>query len=127
MPPKYDVIDTSWPKSLPATITAGGNLSAALDTGSGFPERIHTPSDWVTAALSFQASADGTNYHNLLDETGTEISVPAVAASMAVRLTPANWIGIRHLKIRSGTSGTPVTQTSTDKILTVVVLPRGAD
>jgi hypothetical protein len=67
------------------------------------------PGAWSAANLTFQASEDGVTYSNLYDYTGTEINVVA-AASVFIRLNPADWVGIRYLIVRSGTSGTPVNQ-----------------
>lgn len=92
-----------------ATIANGASLSGAVDLGTKRLARINMPSSWTTANLTFQVSADGTNYANLYDATGTEKTVQA-AASRAIILDFSEWIGARYIKVRSGTSGTPVNQ-----------------
>jgi len=106
-------------KSLTLTIAEGASLSGAIDCTRGrYPGRIVMPAAWTAAALTFQVSDDGTTYRNLYDEYGTEVTVQA-AASRDIRLEPANWFTARYLKIRSGTSGTPVNQAAA-RTLTVI-------
>lgn len=71
------------------------------------------PSTWTAANLTFQASYDnGTTYQNLYDDSGNEVTVTVAAASVNVRTDAVYWVGIEYLKVRSGTSGSPVAQTS---------------
>jgi len=79
------------------------------------------PDSWSTANLTLQASADGTNYHNLYQDDGTEYTVSA-AASRHIILNPAEFAGIRFLKLRSGTSSSAVNQAA-DRTITLVVRP----
>ena len=105
------------------TITNGTSLSGAIDCSAGRPSRIAMPSTWDSANLTFQASADGTTYNNLYDSSGNEYTVTA-AASRSILLPLADFISIRYLKIRSGTSGSPVNQTTSgDRVLTLVLVP----
>ncbi len=98
-----------------AAIAESAALSAALDLG-GFRGQqiigIEMPAAWTAAALTFQVSGDGTNYHDLYDDAGNELSF-TVAASRMVSFTEdkrsilSRW---RYIKLRSGTTGTPVNQ-----------------
>lgn len=104
-----------------ATILNGASLSAAVSLLSQRLVAIIMPAAWTAAGLTFQASDDGTNYYNLHDGAGTEVSL-TVAASRYVRLTPADWSRIRYLKVRSGTSGVPVNQ-GADRAIILLTKP----
>lgn len=103
-----------------ATIANGASLSAAIDLGdSRALAAIVMPASWTTANLTFQASPDGTSYFDLYDG-GAERSVTA-STSRVIAVTIVDWLGLRYLKIRSGTSGTPVTQ-GADRTLTLITV-----
>ena len=110
-------------QSVTATIASGATgLSAAVDLREyGTLIGISMPGTWVAANLTFQTSADGgTTYQNFYDSVGNEYTVTA-AASRNIMINAADFLGVRYLKIRSGTSGTPVNQTaSRDLILTTL-------
>lgn len=93
-----------------ATIANGTSLSATVDIGGTTLAGIVMPAAWDAANLTFQASHDGTSFNNLYDALGGEKTVTA-AASRFIALDPADFAGVRYLKLRSGTSGTPVNQT----------------
>jgi hypothetical protein len=103
------------------TIAAGASLSTAANLGIKTLVGISLPSNWtpVATGISFQVTPDGTTFQELIDGvTGTAIIVGAVAggvpANSFVTLdNDAQWAGINGLKVRSGTSGTPVNQTNT--------------
>ena len=102
------------------TIANGASLSGAVDLRGLTPVRIIMPSAWTTANLTFNVSYDGVNFTNLYDELGTEKTVTA-AASYSIYLAPADWVGYKQLKIRSGTSGTAVNQGGARTILVVCI------
>ena len=103
-----------------ATIANGASLSGVIDLGGRKLVAIDMPASWTAASLTFQASIDGTNFDNMYDGA-TERSV-TVAASYYSMLNIGDWIGVRYLKIRSGTSGTPVNQGGA-RVLTLVIQP----
>lgn len=92
-----------------AGIASASSLSAAIDLGERRAVRIITPASWTAAALTFQVSYDGTTWDDLYDENGTEVSYTLVAGK-SMRLPISDWLGVRHLKLRSGTSTVPVNQ-----------------
>ena len=109
------------------TIASGANITDALNVGNGRLVGIAMPAAWDTAAITFQASADGSTYYDLYDSDGSEVTISssAAAASRYLAFTSAMlpvFAGLRYLKIRSGTSATPVNQTA-DRILTLVKRP----
>ncbi len=94
-----------------AVIAASASLSGAIDCEDTRISRIQIPSAWTTANITFQTSVDGVTYADLYDSFGVEYVVTA-AASREIILPLADFLGIRFLKIRSGTTGTPVTQSA---------------
>lgn len=111
------------PGALPVAITSGQSLSSALDLSTsdqrcGRLMALVMPAAWTAATLTFQVSADGTDYFNLYDASGNQYEVDA-AASQAIILPPGDFAGFRYLKIRSGTSGTPVVQAA-DRTITAL-------
>ncbi len=103
-----------------ALIANGASLSSVVELGAGKLVAIQMPAAWTAAALTFQASIDGTNYFNVYDN-GTERNYTVDASRMLV-LQLSDWVGIKYLKIRSGTAGTPVNQ-GADRTLTLLVQP----
>jgi len=91
------------------TIANTESLSGAIDLEQKTLLAIIMPAAWTASNLSFQSSENGTTWNDLYSETGAETIVTA-DAERYITLTPADWVGVQHLKLRSGTSGDPVTQ-----------------
>lgn len=102
------------------TIASGASLTTAIDLTTKRLAGIIIPASWTTADLTLQASADGTNWFNVYDALGTEYTITA-AASRAIIVPLTDMIGFRYLKIRSGTSGTPVNQTDARTLTLICV------
>lgn len=90
------------------TILSGQSLSDALDLKGRILTGVFLPAAWTAANLTFQASPDGGTYYDAWDQA-LEITVSA-AASRFVAIDAQLFLGVRFLKVRSGTSGTPVAQ-----------------
>jgi hypothetical protein len=103
------------------TISNGQSLSPAIDLGTARLARIGMPASWTTANLTFQSSTDNVTYRDLYDAYGNEYTVQA-AAGRSILINLADFLSIRYLKIRSGTSGTSVNQ-SADRVLTLTLVP----
>lgn len=94
-----------------ATIANNTAVSDAVSIAGAHYIGLVMPATWTGANLTFQTSHDGVTYQNLYDDDGVEVTVQAAASrnigikTAALALAP--W---RYLKIRSGTSGTPVNQ-----------------
>lgn len=97
---------------LPVSLPAGaGGLTSGIDLKTRRLSRIAIPSGWITAtSITFQTSVDGVTFYNLYDSIGTEYAV-TVAASRSVLVPLIDFIGIRYIKIRSGTAAAAVNQT----------------
>jgi len=94
-----------------ANIASGEALSGAIQLHGYRVSGIQMPSSWTTAALTFQGSVDGVTFNDIYDEAGVEFSV-AAAASIYIGLDAGalELSDIPYLKVRSGTTGTPVNQ-----------------
>ncbi len=108
-----------------ATIANGSSLSGAIALGGGgVLQGVSIPSAWTAAGLSFQTSFDnGTTYQNAyFDDAGTdtEIIYPTTANARNLSFEPNIFAGATHIKVRSGTSGTPVNQ-GAERVLTLAV------
>lgn len=103
------------------TIANGQSLSAALFIGGNRVVAIEMPAAWTAAGLSFQASADGVTYNDV-HTTSAELTVTAGASRLL--LLGRALEGTVFLKVRSGTSGTPVAQ-GADRVLKLIVAPLG--
>lgn len=93
-----------------ATIANGASLSDIVHLQQRRLFGIQMPAAWTAANLTFQGSYDGTTYNDLYDDAGTEVSVTAAASRFIIMVTPAKFLGIQRLKIRSGTTGVAVNQ-----------------
>lgn len=76
--------------------------------------QIIMPSSWTTANLTFQTSDTSTGtFQDVYDENNTEVVVQAASSRNIILTTSGLYlISSKFLKIRSGTTGTPVNQTS---------------
>ena len=107
-------------------IANGAAVSGEVDLRGLIVCGIYMPSAWTTADLTFQVAdtdndgASGT-YADVYLDTGIEYEVQA-AASRYISIDPVRFAGAAWLKIRSGTTGTPVNQ-GADRTLKVICLP----
>lgn len=107
---------------IPVTIASGTSLSAATDLGPYRVFAIVPPTSWTAASLTFQGSSNGVDFYDLFDDTGTEISVTVTASKYIILTAPVKLLGLRWLKVRSGTTGTPVNQ-GADRIVKLIGVP----
>lgn len=140
------VSGTFWQATQPASIVAGAarigevlvkssapaaatsvsvtTISAAIDLAEERLFAIQMDTAWTAAAITFQASQDGTNYFDLYDQAGEVTISSAVAlASKMIVVDPSVFMGFRYLKVRSGTSAAGVTQ-GAGRTLQAVTAPR---
>lgn len=106
---------------LPAVIAAGESLSSTADLGGLRLAGIEMPTAWTAAGLTFQGAASNpAGLADLYDGSGVEVSLSA-AAGRFIQVDEERFAGIRWLKIRSGTSATPVNQTAERTLRLVLV------
>ena len=67
------------------------------------------PSAWTTAQPSFQVSLDGSTYVNLCNTQGDEF-ISEASTSRFIAMSQFEFLPVRYVKIRSGTSAVPVNQ-----------------
>lgn len=110
-----------WPfNTQTATIANGASLSGAVNLGGGLLSAIAMSSSWTAASLSFQASDDGSTWRDVYNDDGTEYTASA-AASRHIAIDPSKFSGAQQVKVRSGTTTTPVNQSGGDRALLLVV------
>jgi len=78
------------------------------------------PAGWTTANLTFQASTDDSTFIDISDNFGNEIQ--HVVDTGYILFDPSIFAGVRVLKVRSGTSSTPVAQ-GADRIIQILSRP----
>ncbi len=108
--------------SLDMKISSGSSITDGQNLTRNRVCAIQMPSAWTTADLTFQASNDGATYVDVYDIYGTEVVVSADKDRYIV-IDPKIFANIKYIKLRSGTSGTPVTQSAERiiKLMTRVV------
>ncbi len=111
---------------VPVTIAAGSSLSSSARVDEGTVVAIVMPSAWDAANITFQASQDGTNWLNVHNEAGDEVTATAAAGRYIVLMADAAdqvvLSSMRYLRLRSGTSALPVNQTA-ERVITLVIRP----
>lgn len=119
---------------LQVAIANGAALSGEVDLSQYEVVGIQMPSAWTAAALTFQGRghndvlADETipALADVYDDGGTELSVSA-AASRYIAIVGSKrdaLASLRYMKVRSGTTGTPVNQGAARRLL-LILKPRG--
>jgi hypothetical protein len=104
------------------TIASGASLSGGADIKGMSLVGIIIPSAWTAADLTFQGSADGgTTYNNVYSSAGVEVQFQ-VSTSRHMVVDPTQFLGMSHIKVRSGTSGSATTQ-GADRVLTLITRP----
>jgi hypothetical protein len=106
-----------------ATIANGASLSGAVDIGGARLVALQIPPAWTAANITFTASTTlaGT-YGPVRDVAGAELTLTGFAVNEVVYLSPAQTLGLRYIKVRSGTAALPVNQLG-DRVLTLIVRP----
>ena len=96
-------------------IANGASLSGAVDLQGYILTGIVMPAAWTAASLTFagapsnEQSGEAGTFVPIYDDAGTEYTVSA-DTSRVLQIDPVKLAGVRWLKVRSGTSGTPVNQ-----------------
>lgn len=104
------------------TIANGASLSGALNIDQRNLFAILMPAAWTSAAMTFQGSYDGTTYYDLYDENGVEINFTVAASRYVLISAPIKFLGLKKLKVRSGTSASAVNQGG-DRAIGIIVIP----
>jgi hypothetical protein len=94
-------------------IDSGASLSSVILVDSARALlALQMPAAWTAASLTFAVSFDGTTFVPLYwdGEEYTILAAGGAAASLGVSLEPSAFAGWPFVRVRSGTSGTPVNQ-----------------
>lgn len=101
-------------------IAQNAALSAVIALNQIVPGAFRIPSNWTAANLTFQSSdTEAGTFDNIYLDEGTEYTVTVAASRLVVLRQPLLLAHARFLKIRSGTSETPVNQTDADKTILI--------
>ena len=106
--------------SVTATIANGASVSGDIDLGAARLGRIAMPAAWTAADLTLQTSHDNVTWNNLFDKDGGEYTIKA-AQGRSMLIPLADMLSVRYLRIRSGTSATPVAQAAARSLILVLV------
>lgn len=96
-----------YPNILEAVIPTGQTTSNAVDLKGNTLLGIVTPPALTGSALTFLVSVDGGDYVTLKkSEDGSSAYSVNVAANLYIPVVPSTWIGIRYVKVVSGSTET---------------------
>lgn len=104
---------------LSAIIAASASLSGPVDLFYGALVGVYVPAAWTTADLTLQASFDGINFFNVRNVTGDEYLLQAGVGNCFIPLVNFELQGVKHVRVRSGTSALAVNQAA-QRIVTLV-------
>lgn len=99
-------------KAIPATIAEAASVTGEIDLAWAEAVAIAMPAAWTTAAITVLASpTSGGTFLPVHDDGGTELSITAAASQViALSAAAAKIAPLRYIKLRSGTTATPVAQ-----------------
>ncbi|MCX2726013.1 hypothetical protein OO015_00635 [Thermomicrobium sp. 4228-Ro] len=110
--PRVDLEYTAfYPEIDSVTISSGSSISPGVDLDGLTLVGILMPDTWDGTSITFQASLNGTGWYDLYDAAGNEVTL-TVGPARYIQIDPQRILGIRYLRIRSGTAATPVNQTA---------------
>ena len=112
-----------YPEVRSVTLSSGSSLSPGIDLDGLTLVGILMPSTWDGTAITFRASINGTAWFDLYDAAGNEVTL-SVAPSRYIQIDPRRFVGIRYLRIRSGTGSAPVNQTASRVVQLILAAPR---
>ena len=102
------------------TIANADSVSDALDLTDTNLLGLIMPAAWTSAALTLEVSPDGSSWYPAYDAVGSQtgfIASPVVSAAYAVDLSAL--LAWRYVRLRSGTTATPVTQGAARPIIAI--------
>lgn len=109
---------TPYLSQITATVPNGQAITASIDLKDQPILAIRMPASWTTANITFQSSQNGTDWLDVYNMFGDEFTVTAAAGRVIV-MSPFDFQWGRYIKIRSGTTGTPVNQSADRTIILI--------
>lgn len=93
------------------TIANGASLSDAVCVNDLVAIGLQLPAAWTSATVTLQGSMDGTTFVNIHENgANAEYAFTNAAASVGLSLSWETMLPWEWIKVRSGTSGSAVTQ-----------------
>jgi hypothetical protein len=86
-----------------ATIASGASTSAAVDLNGYTLVGLVMPSAFTGTTMTFTMSPNDGTYVSITNAGGTALSA-TVAASKCILFTPGDFVGVRFIKLVSGSS-----------------------
>lgn len=108
-----------------ATIANGAALSDAVYVHGSVVVGIRMPAVWDAANLTFQVSFDDVTYLDAYSPAGAEHVVTVTGVDTHIWVDPTDFAGYRWIKVRSGTTGTPVNQDTGEAARLILLITRG--
>lgn len=108
--------------ALTATIANGASLSDIVELPDATVAAIVTPAALTGTTLTFQASSDKVTFTNVYDDAGTEVSITVSTSRTILLSNVARFLGVKFLKVRSGTAGTPTTESGADRAIQILAV-----
>lgn len=107
-----------------AAIAAGASVSDTLDLTTTALLGLIMPAAWTAAALTVEVSADGTTFTGLAyNDAATQCnSIASPVAGSAYALNLSGLLPYRYVRLRSGTTASPVNQAA-ERSITVITRP----
>ena len=106
---------------LPVVVRLGESITDAIALGLLHLSAIVIPTSWTPANLTFQSSVDGVTWGDVYDGAGNEYKLNVQANGSYILLDSSAFYTMNYVKIRSGTTATPVPQTA-ERSLQLVIL-----
>ena len=88
-------------------IAASGSLSSGLDCTGGSIVRIAMPDVWTPANLTFQVSTTGSDWTDLFDDDGREVTLTVRPGGSVLASNNTNLRALAFVKFRSGSREFP--------------------
>lgn len=103
--------------------TSTDGLSDAVDLGGYRLAAVAMSTAWTSADITFAAAiSSGGTFYPVYNDNGEEATIVNTTASriVAIDVVAASLAPLRHVKLRSGTNDTPVTQAAA-RTLTIIL------
>lgn len=100
-------------------IAESASLSSAVELPTATLLGFIMPSAWTAADVTYQGSNDGTTWYDLHSDTAGEIT-STVTAGKLISVYGYDFAACKWLRLRSGTSATPVAQVAARTITLIV-------
>ncbi|MDD3030419.1 MAG: hypothetical protein PHS57_09140 [Alphaproteobacteria bacterium] len=107
-------------ETMTATVAENASLTETIACRGLRLASVTLPSAWTTANLTFQTSFDeGATWVDLHDQNGNEV-VAVAAPGVCTVLFPSLFASLRFVRVRSGTSLTPIAQEAARSLILIL-------